>query len=198
LLEPVDFGEVQKELEEKTGRTVNEYDVMSYIMYPKVFLDKEKKTKEFGDLSVLDTPTFFYGLRYGEEIKVEIETGKTLIVKLITVGPLAPDGTRTVYYELNGQPREVNIRDLSAKATVDSRRKADPDVEGHVGATMPGHVVKILVEKGDKVKKGEHLVVTEAMKMETTIQAPFDGVVKEIHVKNGDAIETGDLLIEME
>ncbi|MBA4547440.1 pyruvate carboxylase [Thermoactinomyces intermedius] len=198
LLEPVDFGQVQKELEEKTGRAVNEYDVMSYIMYPKVFLDKEEKTKEFGDLSVLDTPTFFYGLRYGEEIKVEIETGKTLIVKLITVGPLAPDGTRTVYYELNGQPREVTVRDLSAKATVESRRKADPDVTGHVGATMPGHVVKILVEKGDKVKKGEHLAVTEAMKMETTIQAPFDGVVKEIHVKNGDAIETGDLLIEME
>ena len=198
LLEPVNFEQVKKELEEKTGRSVSEYDVMSYIMYPKVFLDKEKKTKEFGDVSVLDTPTFFYGLRFGEEIKVEIETGKTLIVKLITVGPLAPDGTRTVYYELNGQPREVTIRDLSAKATVESRRKADPDEEGQVGATMPGHVLKILVEKGDKVKKGEHLVVTEAMKMETTIQAPFDGVIKEIHVKNGDSIETGDLLIEME
>ncbi|MBC6951727.1 biotin/lipoyl-binding protein, partial [candidate division KSB1 bacterium] len=197
LLEPIDVEQVRIELEEKTGRQVDEYDTMSYIMYPKVFLDREKKTNEFGNVSVLDTPTFFYGLRFGEEIKVEIEKGKTLIVKLITVGPLAADGTRTVYYELNGQPREVNIRDLSAKTTVEVRRKANPDEAGQVGATMPGHVLKILVDPGDKVKKGEHLVVTEAMKMETTIQAPFDAEVKEIHVKSGDAIETGDLLIEL-
>ncbi len=198
LLEPVDFNQVRAELEKKTGRIVSEKDLISYIMYPKVFLDREKKAEEFGDVSVLDTPTFFYGLRFGEEINVEIEKGKILIIKLMTIGPLTPEGTRRVYYELNGQPREVTIRDLSAKTTVNTRRKADPDEEGQIGATMPGHVLKILVEPGNKVKKGEHLLVTEAMKMETTVQAPFDTIVKEIHVKSGDAIETGDLLIELE
>lgn len=198
LLEPVDFDRVQAELEEKTGRTISERDLISYLMYPKVFLDREKKAEEFGDVSVLDTPTFFYGLRFGEEINVEIEKGKTLIVKLMTIGPLTPEGTRRVYYELNGQPREVTIRDLSAETMVNARRKADPDEQGQIGATMPGHVLKILVEPGNKVKKGEHLLVTEAMKMETTVQAPFESIVKEIHVKSGDAIETGDLLIELE
>lgn len=198
LLEPVDFDKARAELEKKTGRKISKCDLISYIMYPKVFLDKEKKAEEFGDVSVLDTPTFFYGLRFGEEINVEIEKGKTLIVKLMTVGPLTPEGTRRVYYELNGQPREVTIRDLSAETAVNTRRKADSDEPGQIGATMPGHVLKILVETGDKVMKGEHLLVTEAMKMETTIQAPFDATVKEIHVKSGDAIETGDLLIELE
>lgn len=197
LLPPVDFDKVKEELEEKLGRSVSEYDIMSYIMYPKVFLDKEKLTNEFGKISVLDTPTFFYGLRLGEEIAVDIEQGKTLIVKLISIGEIAPDGTRTIYYELNGQPREVTVRDLSAKVTVESRRKVDPSNPEEIGATMPGKVLKLMVEPGDKVKKGEHLIVTEAMKMETTIQAPFPAVIKAVHVKSGDTIETGDLLIEL-
>ncbi|TCW41713.1 pyruvate carboxylase [Laceyella sacchari] len=196
-LEPVDFAKVRTELEEKIGRPVTEYDLLSYIMYPKVFLDREKKVSEFGDLSVLDTPTFFYGLRLGEEIKVDIEQGKTLIVKLINVGSLHSDGTRTIYYELNGQPREVTVRDLSVQEDAHAHRKADPDVPGEIGATMPGKVLKVLVEPGDKVKKGEYLVVTEAMKMETTVQAPFDGEVKAIYVKDGQTIEAGDLLLEL-
>lgn len=197
LLSPVDFDKVQAELEEKIGRPATELDVMSYIMYPKVFLDKEKLTSDFGKISVLDTPTFFYGLRLGEEIAVDIEKGKTLIVKLISIGEIAPDGTRTIYYELNGQPREVVIRDVAAKVTVEVRRKVDPANQEEIGATMPGKVLKLMVEPGDKVKKGEHLIVTEAMKMETTVQAPFAAVIKAVHVKNGDTIETGDLLIEL-
>lgn len=195
LLAPVDFTKVQMELEEKLDRQVDEFDVMSYIMYPKVFLDKEKISTEFGRISVLDTPTFFYGLRLGEEIAVEIEQGKTLMVKLVSVSQLAPDGTKTIYYELNGQPREVTVRDFSAKATVEVRRKADASDPRQIAASMPGKVLKLLVETGDKVKKGEHIVVTEAMKMETTIQAPFDCIVEDIHVKPGDSIQTGDLLV---
>lgn len=197
LLEPVDFDRIKAELEEKVGRSVSELDVMSYIMYPKVFLDKEKNSNEFGKLSVLDTPTFFYGLRLGEEISVDIEQGKTLVVKLISIGEIAPDGTRTIYYELNGQPREVTVRDQSAKVSIEVRRKVDQANPEQIGATMPGKVLKLMVEPGDKVKKGEHLIVTEAMKMETTLQAPFNAVVQAIHVKNGDTIETGDLLIEL-
>ncbi|WP_286884035.1 biotin/lipoyl-containing protein, partial [Aneurinibacillus sp. UBA3580] len=151
--------------------------------------------QEFGDVSVLDTPTFFYGLRLGEEIAVNIEQGKTLMVKLVSIGEISPDGTRTIYFELNGQPREINIRDASAKVTIAQRPKADPSEPGQIGASMPGKVLKVMVEQGDKVKKGEHVIVTEAMKMETTMQAPFNGIVKEIHVKAGDTIESGDLLI---
>ncbi|MEW9673724.1 pyruvate carboxylase [Ammoniphilus sp. 3BR4] len=198
LLPPIDFAEVKRELEEKLGRPADEADVMSYIMYPKVFLDKEKVAETYGSISCLDTPTFFYGLRPGEEIKVDIEQGKTLIVKLVAVGPLAGDGTKTIYFELNGQPREVNIRDRSAKVENVSRPKADSADIGQIGASMPGKVLKVMAEPGDRVKKGEHLIVTEAMKMETTIQAQFDAIVSDVMVKMGDIIETGDLLIVLD
>ncbi|MCY9695437.1 pyruvate carboxylase [Paenibacillus alginolyticus] len=198
LLEPVDFEKVKSELEVKLARPINEYELMSYLMYPKVFLDKEKITGEFGDISVLDTPTFFYGLRLGEEIAINIEQGKTLFVKLIAIGPTTPDGTKSIYYELNGQPREISIRDLSAKISKEVRRKANAEIMGQIGASMPGNVVKVMVEPGDKIKKGEHLFVTEAMKMEMTIQAPMNGTVIAVHVKTGDLIETGDLLIELQ
>jgi pyruvate carboxylase len=195
LLPSADFEEIKTMLEEKLEREITDYDIMSYVMYPQVFLDMQKRQQEFGDVSVLDTPTFFYGLRLGEEIAIDIEQGKTLMVKLVSIGETSPDGTRTIYYELNGQPREINVRDASAKVTVTQRQKADPSEPGHIGASMPGKVLKVMVEQGDKVKKGEHVIVTEAMKMETTMQAPFAGTVKEVHIKAGDTIETGDLLI---
>jgi pyruvate carboxylase len=197
-LESIDFNQLQKELEEKIGRTPSELDMISYIMYPQVFLDFEKSRKDFGDLSVLDTPTFFYGLRPGEEISVSIERGKTLIIKLAGIGDLLPDGSRIVYFELNGQPREIRVKDHSAIISEDQRIKADPQNSNHIGAFMPGKVLKVLANIGEKVNKGEHLLISEAMKMETTVQSPADGIIKEIHVKAGDMIEAGDLLIEME
>ncbi|WP_096467794.1 pyruvate carboxylase [Aneurinibacillus soli] len=195
LLPPADFDEIKAILEEKLERPITDFDVMSYVMYPQVFLDMQKRQQEFGNVSVLDTPTFFYGLRLGEEIAITIEQGKTLMVKLLSVSELSPDGMRTIYYELNGQPREITLRDAGAKVTVAHRIKADSSDSGQIGASMPGKVLKLMVETGDKVTKGEHVIVTEAMKMETTMQAPFSGVVKEISVKAGDTIETGDLLL---
>lgn len=195
LLPPADFDEIKAMLEEKLERPITDFDLMSYVMYPKVFLDMQKRQQEFGDVSVLDTPTFFYGLRLGEEIAITIEQGKTLMVKLLSVSELSPDGMRTIYYELNGQPREITLRDAGAKVTVTQRTKADSSDPGQIGASMPGKVLKLMVEPGDKVTKGEHIIVTEAMKMETTMQAPFSGVVKDILVKAGDTIETGDLLL---
>ncbi|MFD1705131.1 biotin/lipoyl-containing protein, partial [Siminovitchia sediminis] len=115
-----------------------------------------------------------------------------------SIGQPQADGTRVVYFELNGQPREVVIKDENIKSTVVMKQKADPKNEAHIGATMPGTVLKVLVEKGEKVQKGDHLVLTEAMKMETTVQAPFSGIVKDIHVRAGDAIQPGDLLVELE
>lgn len=198
LLPPVRFDDVSDELTEKIGRVVTDYDVMSYIMYPKVFLDRERMVAEFSDVSVLDTPTFFYGLTPGEEIAVDIEEGKTLIVKLVSIGPVMASGKRSVYFELNGQPREVTVRDASFETAVEVRMKADRNNSSHIGAPMPGTVLKVLVDVGQKVHQGEHLLVCEAMKMETTIQSPVDGEVVECLVSPGDGVQTGDLLLVVE
>lgn len=197
LLKATDFLEIKETLFHKLNRQVTSFDAISYALYPKVLLDREKMFDQFGDISVLDTPTFFYGMRLGEEIEVEIEQGKTLIVKLVSIGEPQRDGTRVVYFELNGQPREVIVKDESIKSDVAVKQKVDAANPSHIGATMPGTVVKVLVEKGEKVKKGDHLMITEAMKMETTVQAPFGGVVKEIYAANSEAISPGDLLIEL-
>ncbi|SEM92707.1 pyruvate carboxylase [Mesobacillus persicus] len=198
LLEDVDFKALGDQLYQELGRQVTDHDVIAYALYPKVYLDYTKTIEQFGDVSKLDTLTFLYGMRLGEEIEVEIETGKTLIVKLVSIGQAQADGTRVVYFELNGQQREVIIKDESVKSSVASKIKADPKNEQHIAGTMPGTVIKVLVEKGEKVAQGEHLMITEAMKMETTVQAPFSGVVKDIFVQNGDSISPGDLLIEVE
>ncbi|MEK3887102.1 pyruvate carboxylase [Bacillus sp. FSL K6-3431] len=198
LLEAVDFTKLREELKAETGVEPTDYDVTAYALYPKVFIDYVRTINTFGDISVLDTPTFLHGMRLGEEIEVEIEIGKTLIVKLISIGQPQPDGTRIVYFELNGQPREVVIKDESVKSSVQTKRKADSKNEAHIGATMPGTVLKVLIKNGEQVTKGDHLMITEAMKMETTVQAPFTGTIKNIYAESGEAIQTGDLLIEMD
>lgn len=198
LLEPYDFRATRDQLFEKLNRPVSSHDILAYALYPKVFDDFNAQAEKFGDVSVLDTPTFFYGLKLGEEVEVEIEKGKTLIIKLVSIGEVQPDGTRNLYFELNGQPREVCIDDASAETDHIQRKKAEKGNSKHIGATMPGTVLKVAIDRGSRVKRGEHLLITEAMKMETTVQAPFDGTVKEIHVSAGDSISTGDLLIEME
>lgn len=198
LLPPVDFDQLTVELTEKYGRAPSKQDVLAYALYPKVFEQYIDAVNAFGDVSVLDTPTFFYGLKIGEEIEVEIEKGKTLIVKLVSIGEPQHDGTRIIYFELNGQSRELVIQDLTVEVDGSIALKADPSNPNQIGATMPGTVLKVVVNKGSTVKRGEHLLITEAMKMETTVQAPKDGIVKEIYAKAGDAISTGDLLIELE
>lgn len=197
LLEPVDFNEIKEILFPELKRKVLDSDVLGYALYPKVFMEFAQSIRSYGDVSKIDTPTFLYGMRLGEEVAIEIEQGKTLIVKLVSVGQVQPDGTRVVYFELNGQQREVIIKDVNAAVQVVERRRVDPTNESHIGATMPGTVVQVIVEPGDKVEKGDHLIITEAMKMETTVQAPFPGIVKEIMVSSGDAIKPGDLLIEL-
>lgn len=173
LLEPVSFEAIKQEFKEQHNLEISDQDAVAYALYPKVFTDYVKTTESYGDISVLDTPTFFYGMTLGEEIEVEIERGKTLIVKLISIGEPQPDATRVVYFELNGQPREVVIKDESIKSSVQERLKADRTNPSHIAASMPGTVFKVLAEAGTKVNKGDHLMINEAMKMETTVQAPF-------------------------
>jgi len=198
LLPSIDMIKLEEKLTQKINRKPTLEEVLSYALYPMVFLEKNAFVSEYGNMSILDTSTFFYGMRLGEKLAVEIEKGKTLMIKLTSIGELNSDGYRTIYFELNGVPREIKVFDKSAGTAIETRMKADRSNLLHIGATMPGKVVKIMVKAGDQVQKGEYLIVTEAMKMETTIQASFNGIIKEVHVKPGDSIETGDLLIEFE
>jgi len=198
LLEPIDFQKLRKDLYHKLEREVTSFDIIAYALYPDVFMSYHNFTTTYADVSVLDTPTYFYGMRLGEEIEVEIEQGKTLFIRLVSISEPRSDGTRVIYFELNGQSREIVIRDKNVKTDIKELPKADKSEPKHVGATMPGTVIKTLCSKGDKVNKGDYLLITEAMKMETTIQAPFKGVIKEVHVDAGAAINVNDLLIEFE
>ncbi|RNF40712.1 pyruvate carboxylase [Planococcus salinus] len=198
LLEPANFDAIKTSLYDMLERPITSHEVLAYALYPKVFEEYSKTNMQFGDVSVLDTLTFLYGMRLDEEIEVEIEKGKTLMVKLVSIGEPQKDGTRIIYFELNGQPREVHIQDMTVETDSAVKPKADMTNESHIAATMPGTVLKVLTENGAKVQRGDHLLVTEAMKMETTVQAPFNGVVKAIHVGANEGISTGDLLIEMD
>ncbi|PGS53052.1 pyruvate carboxylase [Bacillus sp. AFS041924] len=197
-LKPIDFKDVEEYLFRSLNRQVTNFDILAYCLYPKVFMDYQKNVESYGDLSVLDTPSFFHGMKLDEEIKVDIERGKTLIVKLVSIGQAQPDGTRVIYFELNGQPREIVVKDYSIKSTVVQKRKGDTSNPNHINATMPGTVLNVLIKKGDIVEKGQTLAITEAMKMETTVQSPFTGVIRDILITAGESISTGDLLIELE
>jgi pyruvate carboxylase len=198
LLPPVDFAQKEKALATMLGRVPDRRTVLSDLLFPGLVSELQNHREEYGDTSVMATPTFFYGLRPGEETAVEIEPGKTLIIKLINVGDPRSDGTRDVLFELNGQSREVRVVDEKAAGAAVGRRRAAKGDPRELSASMPGKVLKLLVAPGDRVAKGVQLVITEAMKMETVLMAPYAGIVRETPVKVGDAVEAGDLLILMD
>jgi len=191
----VDFEKATEEVEEKVGHPITHTDLMSYLMYPGVFTGYDRARQTYSDVSVLPTPQFYYGMEKGEETVVELEPGKALVVRFLTIGEPHPEGDRTVFFELNGQPREVTIRDKSLQVQTESRVKADPAVPGQVGAPIPGAVTSIVVNVGDTVKKGDRLLVMEAMKMQTTVYAPVAGAVKEKHCNVGQTVDAKDLLM---
>jgi pyruvate carboxylase len=201
-LAPVDFEAVRAEVRslvkgEPVERTVTDREVLSRVLFPEVYREFAKHRIEYGDTSGLDTPTFFYGPSSGERVAVDIEDGKTLIIRLISVGEVHADGTRPVVFELNGHAREVRVRDLEVAVSAAVRTKADPANWQEVGASMPGKVLKVLVQAGDLVAKGADLLVTEAMKMETSARSPKHAVVEEVLVNQGDSVEAGDLLVRL-
>lgn len=198
LLEPIDLDATKKTVEDAIERPIDDQQLMSYVMYPHVYMDYIKHRKACFDVSLLPTPVFLYGLEPGQEITVCLDEGKTLIIKLISVGSLRSDGTRTVYFELNGLQRTVSVRDNSAQTTVKERVKADKFNKHQIGAPMPGKIFKIVAKPGEDVKAGDVVIVTEAMKMETNIKAPIDGKVKEVLYDVGEAIEKDDLLVVLE
>lgn len=195
--ETVDFEKVKAELAKKIGYEPKQEEVLSYLMYPQVFLNYQTAYNQFGDVTLLDTPTFFQGIRLGETVNVQIEKGKILIIRLDEIGEPDIEGNRVLFFNLNGQRREITVKDTSIVSAVKTRRKAEPTNREQIGATMSGSVLDVLVKKGDTVKRGDTLMVTEAMKMETAIEAPFDGEIAHLYVVAGDPISSGDLLIEV-
>jgi pyruvate carboxylase len=197
-LPKVDFAATKKELAAKIKRDPSDEDLMSYLMYPTVFIDYEKHRHQYDNVSVLPTSAFFYGLQSGEEITVEIEPGKNLIIKFLTTSDPREDGMRTVFFELNGQPREVDVPDRALEGKLHKQPKADPDDPTHVAAPMPGKVSSVAVKKGQDVKAGERLLSIEAMKMETAVYCPRDTKVADVLVKTGTQVAARDLLIVLE
>ncbi|HEY4188559.1 MAG TPA: pyruvate carboxylase [Polyangia bacterium] len=197
-LPPFDWEGGKAEMERLAGGPVQRRDVVSFALYPKVLREYMEHRALHGDTSVLPTPAFFYGLRVGEEAWIDIEAGKTLIVKLLSVGEVEADGARVVTFELNGQQRSIRVFDESAKVTGPKRRKATPGRKNEVGAPMPGRVIDLVTKVGEKVTAGQKLLVTEAMKLETVVKAPVNGIVREILSGAGESVEAGDLLVLIE
>jgi pyruvate carboxylase len=194
---PADFSAAARSIQEKARREPREEEVLSYLLYPQVFSDFLDHSLHYGDTSTIPTANFFYGLQPGDEIAVEIERGKTLIIRYLTTGEAREDGTRTVFFELNGQPRDVRVLDRSKQPTVKRHPKAATENENHIGAPMPGKVSSVAARAKQAVQAGERLLSIEAMKMETAVYSPRDGVVAEVLVTPGMAVEARDLLVVM-
>ena len=192
-----DLEKLRAELSAKLKRPASDDDLYSYLMYPQVFTAYQKHHHDYGEVSVLPTPAFFYGLEPRQEINVTIEPGKTLIIRLIAVSQPELDGRRMVTYELNGVTRETFVADKHLAAKIKHRPKADLADTRQIGAPIPGLIAAVAVSVGHKVAKGDKLVMMEAMKMQTTVSAPIDAVVEEIHVNVGDVVESKDLLIRL-
>jgi pyruvate carboxylase len=195
LLPDADMATARHEAEKKCERHISDEEFCSYLMYPKVFVDYAAMLRRYGPVSKLPTHTFFYGMQLGEEIAVDIEPGKSLVVRLLTLGETNDEGQVKVYFELNGQPRTARVPNRSATATRPVRRKVDEDNPGEVGAPMACAIATIAVRKGDSVKAGDVLVTLEAMKMETALRSPMTGRIEEIFVSAGQQVDAKDLLI---
>ncbi|MBW3096594.1 pyruvate carboxylase [Pseudohoeflea coraliihabitans] len=196
LLEDADLDAARQTIESKIERPVNDYEFASYLMYPKVFTDYALAAETYGPVSTLPTPAYFYGLDVGEELFVEIEQGKTLVVRNLAIGETDSKGMVTVFFELNGQPRRVKVPDrVHGASAAAARRKAEAGNDLHLGAPMPGVVSTVAVSAGQQVKAGDVLLSIEAMKMETAIHAERDGTLAEVLVKAGDQIDAKDLLL---
>jgi len=196
LLKPADLAANRKEIEGKLGRSMSEFEFASWLMYPKVYSDFAAAQESYGPVSVLPTPAYFYGMEPEDEIFIDIEKGKTLVVRCLAIGDVDDKGMVTVFFELNGQPRRVKVPDRAhGTAASRARRKAEPGNDAHVGAPMPGVVSTLAVAAGQSVKAGDVLLSIEAMKMETALHAERDGTIAEVLVKSGDQIDAKDLLV---
>jgi pyruvate carboxylase len=201
-LEPIDFEKelkaFQKEFSSSMDRKLEMTDFLSYKLYPKVFKDALANHVKYGNVFNLPTKNFFYGMQPGEEIVVELDRGKTLLITFVSFGEIDDDGFRTVFFKVNGQTRTVLIRDESIKVEKVQHQKIDKNNEKHIGAPLQGSLTEILVKKGDKVAKNQALFVIEAMKMETTVTANASGKVEEVLLQPGVMVFADDMIIRLE
>jgi pyruvate carboxylase len=192
---PADLAQLRIEADARSARTVTDQQFASYLMYPAVFTEYAADRRRFSDVAILPTPVFFYGMEPGQEISVDLERGKTLIVRYVTQSEPHEDGTRTVFFELNGQPRSVRVIDRSQKPKRPPARKVDAGNPRHIGAPMPGTVTTVKVAPGQKVTRGDVVTTLEAMKMEAAVRAEIDGEVTEVLVQPGMTVDAKDLLV---
>ena len=196
-LADADLDALRAEAEHKVGRHIRDTEFASYLMYPQVFEDYAKHRRRFGDVSVLPTQTFFYGMAPGDEVTLDIARGRQFIIRFLALGESDDQGHRTVFFELNGQPRNVQIDDLSAGVTHEALPKAEEGNADHVAAPMPGMVVKVFHSEGEEVARGDVLFAIEAMKMETAVHAERAGTVKRIVTQAGVTVAAKDLMMEL-
>ena len=194
-LPDANFAETAIALAPELDRDARQDEVLSSLLYPEVFLKFARARRTYGDVEALPSPQFFFGMEKGEEVVITIEEGKSLVVKFSTIGEPGDDGVRTIFFELNGQPREVDVRDKSLEVKGEKRPKADPANAQHIGAPLPGVVTTVAVTEGAAVKKGDRLLVIEAMKMQSTVYSPASGKVQQLLTKSGQQVEAKDLLL---
>ncbi len=194
-LPPANLDALKKEAEEKVERKITDQEFASYLMYPSVFVDYANHRKKFGNVTVIPTLNFYYGMIQDEELPVHIEYGKTLLIRYLALGQADEEGYREVFFELNGQPRSIRIADETMALERTPHEKADSSKLGEVGAPMPGLISTVVVAVGQEVEVGDVLLSMEAMKMQTNITAEVDGVVERIVTPVGTQVETKDLLV---
>ena len=197
-LDPADLDALRLDAESRAERHISDTEFASFLMYPDVFIKYAESRRRFGNMSVVPTPVFFYGMTPGQEVSLDIEAGKTLIISFVAASHQHEDGQRTLFFELNGQPRSVHVVDRTQAASIATHPKAQRGNKCHVGAPMPGLVSIIRVSPGDELERGEILLSIEAMKMETGVSAERAGRIAEIAVTEGQQVDVGDLLLVYE
>jgi len=200
-LDPVDFKKEFKDFQDMFSdgmdRILDFEDFLSYKLYPKVFTDAYNHHTKYGSVFNIPTKNFFYGMEPGEEIVVELDRGKTLLITLVSIGETDEDGMVTVFFKVNGQTRNILVRDNNVKVEKIAHQKADKSDEKQVGAPLQGSLTEVLVKKGDKIRKNQPLFIIEAMKMETTVTANAEGEISDIILNSGIMVYSDDLVVKL-
>jgi len=195
-LTPINFSTEFKAFQQEFSKHCNELDFLSYRLYPQVFKTFYGEYKKYGDLFPLPTKAFFFGLENNEEIMVKLGNGQSILVKLLYVTDPNEEGIRSVFFKFNGTTRVIEVKDKNFQSAKVAHKKVESDKE--IGAPLQGSLSSVVVKAGDTVKKNNPLFIIEAMKMESTVTAPFDGKVKQIHLSGGVMVQQDDVVVEFE
>lgn len=198
VLPAVDLAAARQVVESRVERPVSDAELASYLLYPKVFIDYAQTQRLFGDLTGLPTTAFFYGMVVGQEMNITMGRGKSQIVRYLGSSDPHDDNHRTVFFELNGQPRSIKVGDGASAQLRPPQPKAERDNLRHLGAPMPGIISQIMVKVGDRLARGDALMTLEAMKMQTAIRAEADGTLVALSVHLGQQVDAKDLLAVVE